>query len=96
MSKLFSFPSHQNNSAMAGYGRGEGGTGRPCRGGKGGAAHKGVTSLSPQAKRKQCMVKQELAKKKQSKKGMLIGGRCVLRQKSFVNYRARDGSSKDA
>ena len=80
MSKLFSFPLNQNNSAMARYGReGEGGTGRACRGGKGGGQrHKGVTLVSPQVKRKQCMVKQELAKKKQSKKGMLIGGRVSL------------------
>ena len=27
----------------------------------------------------------------QSKKMMLVGGRCVLRQKSLANYRARDG-----
>ena len=97
MSKLFSFPLNQNNSAMARYGReGEGGTGRACRGGKGGRRHKGVTLVSPQVKQKQCMVMLELSEREQSKKGMLICGRGVLRQKSLSNYQARDGSSKDA
>ena len=96
MSKLFSFPLNQNNSAMARYGReGEGGTGRACRGGKGGQRHKGVTLVSPQVKRKQCMVMIELSERG-NKKGMLICGRGVLRQKSLANYYARDGSSKDA
>ena len=61
MSELFSFPSDQNNSAMAGYRRkGEGwsavsggkGVGWGVGGGRG-RLHKGVTLVSPQVKRNQ-------------------------------------------
>ena len=67
MSKLFSFPSHQNNSAMAGYGRGEGGTGRPCLGGKGGGAqrcHFVVSTGQTKTMHGQTRVSEEEAKQK--------------------------------
>ena len=84
MSKLFSFPLNQNNSAMARYGReGEGGTGRACRGGKGGGAqrcHFVVSTGQTKTMHGQTRISEEEAKQK----GDVDWRSCVLRQKSFL------------